>query len=33
MEPADIADLVVVVLTLPANVELTEASVDTSDKM
>ena len=33
MEPADIADLVVVALTLPAHVELTEVSVDTTDKM
>lgn len=32
MEPADIADLVVVALDLPAHVELTEVSVDTTDK-
>lgn len=32
MEPADIADLVVTALELPARVELTEVSVDTTDK-
>ena len=32
MEPADVADLVVTALELPARVELTEVSVDTTDK-